>query len=272
MRSIRGFRTIHWILMVSLGFILNPSFQERPIFELIFPALAVAFLWQYTTMINDIHDIKIDKKAHPDRPLVTKTVSIEDYRRMAHISLVLAMFLSFISGPFVILLNLIAVLLAIAYSMPPLRIRDKWYGTAIMGAGSVTQIMAGYHSNFWIFDMSFFETSVPTEMYVKILFIAFMALSIAPNITAYRDYEGDRDAGVSTIYTILGKEHGKNLVSVLTLMLFILPELLFPSISMAILCLSLGVLAYISFKIYECIPCIFILYFTELLYFLIYLL
>ncbi len=263
-------RTLHWMMMVSLGFILRPSFYEENVINLIFPLIAVAFLWQYTTMINDIYDIGIDRKVHPDRPLVSGEIEARTYRNMAYFSLLFAMFFSFLSSFFVLLMSFLFFSLAIVYSVPPVRIRNKWYGSVIMGTASAIEVSAGYFSHFWVIDGHFFYFTQPNILMVDVLILVFFALSIAPNITAYMDYKGDIEAGVCSIYTVLGKERGKTVVSVMLFILFLLPSILFPTSFNIMLGLSLGLITYVMFSKYECAKCVFTMYFIELIYFIIY--
>ncbi len=266
--SIRAMRTVHWMFMVLLGFIIRPD--SPPIIDFIIPAAAVAFVWQYTTMINDIHDLEIDRKAHPERALVRGEISVEEYRKMAGISLLLALGISVFAGPYVLLMNILFFALAILYSKPPIRIRNRWWGTAVMGSASSVELAAGYLSHYWLSDMNFLYTPHIVWLFPALVIIVFFALSIAPNITAYEDYDGDVEAGVSTIYTVLGKERGKKAVAFMLLFLFILPAILFPSMMNYSLSVVLGILAFLSFYGYACSKCVFSLYFLELVYFMAY--
>jgi len=268
LRSIRAMRTMHWIFMVLLGFIIRPD--EPSVYDFLIPAIAVIFMWQYTTMINDIYDLDIDRKAHPDRALVRGEISVEEYRNMANLSLIAGMLVSLMAGPFVVIMNLLFFALAVLYSRPPVRIRNRWYGTAVMGSASSIELAAGYLSHYWLSDMDFFYTAPGTHLFWSMLVIVFLALSIAPNITAYKDYEGDVEAGAKTIYTILGKERGKNLVSASLFLLFLLPAALFPSFFNAGLSFVLGISAFISLHRYECTACVFFFYFVEMIYFIYY--
>ena len=257
---------MHWILMVFVGFILIPG---GSVMDFLFPAISVAFLWQYTTMINDIYDIDIDRKAHPERPLVTGEISTRDYRSMARISLIISFLFAFLSGMFVIAANTVALFLAMAYSIPPLRLRNRWYGSIIMGSGSALEVFAGYSSHYWPGDSAFFHLPVFTAVFWTVLAIVLFALSLAPNITAYKDYEGDVENGVETIYTLLGKKKGKMLMSAILPVFFLLPlGILYSNLNLAFSALF-GIMASFLFLKYESAKSVFLLYFIELLYFII---
>jgi len=51
--------------------------------------------------------------------------------------------------------------------------------------------------------------------------------SLSPFINAIYDFEGDKKAGVRNIYTVLGFEKGKKIVSYLIIILFLTPLLIF---------------------------------------------
>ena len=266
LRSIRAMRTMHWIFMVLLGFIIRPD--EPSVYDFLIPAIAVIFMWQYTTMINDIYDLDIDRKAHPDRPLVRGEISVSEYGVMANISLGIGLGISFLAGPYTLFMNMLFYVLAVLYSKPPFRIRNRWWGTAVMGSASAIEVAAGYLSHIWFTDLNILYAPEILWIFPVVLVIVFFALSVAPNITAYEDYEGDMEAGVSTIYTVLGKERGKKLISTSLFILFLLPLLLLHSPADTVVSFVLGILAVLSFQRFSCSRCVFTLYFLELLYFM----
>ena len=268
--SIRGFRTIHWIMMVAIGYIIRPDLNSSNLLDFLLPALSVAFLWHYTTILNDIYDIEIDKKAHPDRPLVKGEISIEEYHRLGLLSLMSAGILSALSGFLVFVGFLLYFFMAVIYSKPPLRIRNRAYGTIIMGLASGVEIFSGYFSHTWIWDMNIFYINSINGLLIPSILIAISALTVAPNITAYLDYESDVEAGANTIYTVLGKEKGKKMVSYMLVVLFLLPAVIFPTLMNIGIGAILGFSSYLFFYRFTCVKCVFVAYFSELIYFMLY--
>ena len=259
-------------MMAVIGCILRPDLMRLNALDVLLPAFSVAFLWQFTTMLNDIYDIEIDKIAHPERPLASGEVGLKKYWRWTYCVLFIGLVLSFVSGFIPLLLAIFYVFLSIIYSAPPIRIRNRWYGTSIIGIGSGVYFSMGYWTHFWLSDLEYFYIEHPTYTALSVLIIIIFALSLAPNITAYKDYDGDVRAGVKTIYTILGRERGKKVVALTSILLFLIPSFLFFSWLNLLLSLISGILAYISFMRYECYSCVFAAYFSVLIYYLIFIL
>lgn len=270
--TVRATRTVHAVMMTLVGCVLRPELVHLSALDLLLPLFSVAFLWQFTTMLNDIYDMDIDRIAHPERPLVSGEISLRRYRRWTYYMLIIGLFLSFICGFVPTILAILYIFLSIIYSEPPLRIRNRWYGTSIIGIGSGVYFSMGYWTHFWLFDLDYFYLIYPTYIAFSVLIIIVFALSLAPNITAYKDYEGDSKAGVITIYTILGRKKGKKVVALTSVLLFLIPSALFFSWINLLISLASGLAAYISFMKYECYKCIFIIYFSILIYYLIFIL
>ena len=269
---VRGTRTLHAVMMVIVGYILRPDLLNSAIANLILPIISVIFLWQFTTMLNDIYDVEIDRTAHPDRPLASGEMSVKRYFRWSLYALAVGLLFSLLGGFITTLLGLTYAFLAVIYSVPPVRIRNRWYGTAIIGLGSDIYFAMGYWTHSWILDGSYFSVESMNYIAASVGLIIIFSLSIAPNITAYRDYEGDVKAGVSTIYTILGKERGKTAVGLGTFVLFILPAFLFFTWWNIAISAILGIFASIFFMKYECYNCVFGAYFAVLLWYLFFIL
>ncbi len=269
---VRGTRTLHAIMMVIVGYILRQDLPHSGITNLILPTISVIFLWQFTTMLNDIYDVEIDRTAHPERPLAAGEVSFKKYFRWSLYALAVGLLFSFLGGFITTLLGLTYAFLAVIYSVPPVRIRNRWYGTVIIGLGSGIYFGMGYWTHFWILDSSYLSMEPMNYLAASVGLIIIFSLSIAPNITAYKDYEGDVRAGASTIYTVLGKERGKRAVGTGAFILFILPAFLFFTWWNLAISTMLGIFASVSFMKYECYNCVFGAYFAVLLWYLFFIL
>ena len=98
-KSVRGARTLHFILMGLIGLLVSGAWTVQNILLLAsLLSLSLFFVWLYTTMINDAFDIEIDRKAHPDRPLVRGEISFRRYRSIYTAILVLSLFFSLFLG------------------------------------------------------------------------------------------------------------------------------------------------------------------------------
>lgn len=281
LRSIKPFRTVHFVMVVILGviFVRNVASEEALSLTSInhmpfvfLPALCLVLLWQFTTHLNDLYDREIDQHVHPDRPLVS-----DEFDRRFHMEVLLSIalissLLSLTLGLLHLLLNFSAILLAVLYSVPPVRLRDRLYGHICVGLGSVIAFLFGVYSPVsWAEGIYLTSPTIernipffPDVLSVSLLIL--IVLSISPLINALSDYEGDKKAGVKNVYTVIGFERGKRIVSFLIPILFISPIMLFNSAFDILFMLSLGVIAAIVFYWYEDHRPVFGLYFLVLIY------
>ncbi len=267
-RSVRGGRMIHFILMGLLGLLFSERTEHGIILSSILLSISLSFVWLYTTMINDAFDIEIDSKAHPERPLVRGEITFAEYKKVYLSAALLSIIVSFLLGLIPLLCILAFILLAYIYSVPPARIRDRPYATVIVGTASALSFLAGYSGNFWMQSGAFFYLPPYSLVFVTVFLIILSALSISPLVNAYRDIEGDKAAGVRNLYTLLGEERGRTLVSVMIPLLFALPLLLFHSLTDIAISLSLGMFAAIIFFKYGSSNSVFASYLVILLYFI----
>ncbi|MBS3790840.1 MAG: UbiA prenyltransferase family protein [Candidatus Thermoplasmatota archaeon] len=278
--SIRVFRSLHFVAMTVIGFIvlsqLNYHIIEAtdpinlPFF--ILPPLCMVLTWQFTAMVNDIYDKEIDRKVHPERPLVTGEIDIKNYRNRAVVLAILSFLISLYFGIFLALLNLTYMIAALLYSIPPIRMKERVYGYICVGYASVVAFIFGVYSPvFWSLSIEqgrwFLVENVPffSEV-ISISLIIFVALSISPYINALSDYEGDKESGVKNLYTIYGREKGKKIVTVLIIFLFLSPISLFFSLFDLAVFLVLSFIAAYIYYIHEKHRPIFILYFITIFY------
>jgi 4-hydroxybenzoate polyprenyltransferase len=266
---LRPARMAHFALMSILGVVVFQRNIDISLAIFLSPVLS-AFLWQITTMINDLFDVEIDILAHPERPLVTGKISRKKYVNIILSLVLLSILLSVFLSLAVLLLSLLFIILAVLYSVPPLRMRNRVWGTVFVGLGSAISYFIGYFSYFWPLGGNFTHFNNPDIFGVEVGIFILIALSIAPNINSYEDFEGDKKAGVKNIYTVMGRENGRKTVSFLIFIIFILPPfLLFSYFNLAISVVS-GMCGALYFYKKEEAKGIFILYFLNLLYYIVY--
>ncbi len=279
--SIKPFRTLHFIMMVILGvlFVRNIAPDEALSlisvnhFPFIFiPALCGVCTWQFTTLLNDMYDMDIDVHVHPDRPLVSRDFDRRFYMDILISIGILSALLSLLIGLPLLILNLVAIFLAILYSVPPFRLRDRLYGHICVGLGSVIGFIFGVYSPLrWThgiyLDASTSSRVIPffPEVF-SVAVLVVVVLSISPLINALSDYEGDKKSGVRNVYTVLGFEKGKKIVSFLLIFLFISPLILFNSTLDIIFLFSTGLVSSFMFYRLEDHRPVFGMYFLVLIY------
>ncbi|MFO8109110.1 MAG: UbiA family prenyltransferase [Thermoplasmata archaeon] len=283
-KTVKPFRTLHFVAMVLLGVVFLRTAAPDEALSLtsinhipfaVLPALSLTLVWHFTTLFNDRYDMDIDVHVHPGRPLIRDKLGFHLYDETMLTSLFLSFILSLLLGFHVFILNICAVLLAVLYSVPPVRLRDRLFGHVCVGFGSVIAFLSGVYSpSHWYHGISIYsdilERNIPffPEIFQLSLLI-FIVLSISPLINALSDYEGDLKAGVKNVYTVLGLQKGKKLVSVLIVFLFMSPTMWFNSPWDILLMLSTGIISAFIFNKKEDHRPVFALYFLVLLYVLI---
>lgn len=282
-RTIKPFRTLHFIMMIFVGAIyldwIAPEVSLKIIAinhipYLITAALCAVMVWQFTTMLNDFYDTKIDSLVHPDRPLVSGSMPVTTYFDLLLLICFLSILLSLTLGSLIMLLNLIALSLAIIYSAPPIRLRDRLYGHICVGLGSLVGFYFGVYSPVYWRHGIYFTSRIdyrnipyyPDVFFASLLIVT--VLSISPLINALSDYEGDKNSGVKNVYTVLGLERGKKLVSVLIILLFISPLGLFAHMQDMVFLLTTGLISSVIFYKLEDHRPVFGMYFLVLIYLL----
>ncbi len=280
-KNLKLFRTVHFVVMVIIGIVvvreIAPanaldvfSIQYFPYIFL--PALCMALTWQFTAMINDYYDIDIDKLVHPDRPLITGEISSDRFLQIAVTAGCTSAFLSLLIGILPFLLNLTFVIAALLYSIPPIRLKNRIFGYVCVGWASVVAFLTGIYSPVsWRNELYWFSTTTPRNIpffpdIAVISLILFSVLSISPYINAIADYEGDKEGGVKSIYTIYGLEKGKKIVSILVMFLFLAPLLLFHSTIDILIFLTASIASVLIFYYLENYQAIFGIYFLILIY------
>ncbi len=281
-RNLKPFRSIHFIMLVLIGIIvvrkISPDYALDPLALNHFPFVLLAvfcsafFIWQFTSLLNDLYDVSIDKLAHPDRPLVQEHKHEKIYLELCIVIAIVSSWFTILLGPFIFLLNSMAIFAAVIYSVPPIRLRNRPYGHICIGLGSVIALLVGVYSpTGWTDGIAsnapYHPRAIPFYSDVlQLSFLLFVVLSISPLINAISDYEGDLRSGVKNVYTVYGLEKGKKIVSVLIIFLFLSPLLMFHSLQDIVVLVPPAIVSSILFYKGEKWKALFGLYFLILIY------
>lgn len=279
--NIKPFRTLHFVVLVVIGVLvvqkIKPKYALEPLSSVHFPyvffaALCSVLVWQFTAILNDIHDIEIDSLSHPDRPLIKESIDRKIYTDICMILPIASSLISLLLGFQILLLNLITIFLAVIYSVPPIRLRDRYYGHICVGLGSLIAFIFGVYSPvYWRMGVS-----INSEKYLRVIpfypdvlkisVIILVVLSISPLINAIEDYQGDKKQGVKNLYTVFGYHTGKRMVTVLILLMFFSPLLIIhETIDFGVLVPVSVVASYVFFKYTE-YRLIFGMYFVVIIF------
>jgi len=234
---------------------------------------SIIFVWQYSVMINHVYDIEIDNIDNKNRLIPKKLLSKIQVREIAVVYAIVAIGLSVLLGVWSFLLVVFGIFLGTIYSVGPIRLRDTAFSTLIIGAGSMIAFFIGYVTPGYIQVMHGENAGKIIYTYPEItmqaLFIGliiFICLSIGPLAKDYKDYKGDKKAGVKNLFTAYGVKKGVMIVSILLPITFFSLLLLFNSLVDIIILVPIGILTGILFYRFKKTELIFALYFPVIIY------
>jgi homogentisate phytyltransferase/homogentisate geranylgeranyltransferase len=233
----------------------------------------IIFVWQYTVMINHVYDEKIDAEDNKERLIPKKLLSKKQVKNIAIIYAIIALVLSFSLGVWSFVLVIIGLILGTIYSVKPIRLRDTAFSTMVIGGGSIIAFFIGYVTPAYIQVMHgpsageiVYTYPTFTLQALIIGLIIFVALSIGSLAKDYKDFKGDKKAGVKNLFTIYGVEKGIKIVSILLPVTFFILILLFNSLVDIVIFIPLGLIAGFLFYRYKKTEYIFVLYFPVIIY------
>jgi 4-hydroxybenzoate polyprenyltransferase len=208
-----------------------------------------------------------------DRVLPLKMLTLAQVKKIALIYAIVSLGLGFLMGLWSLLLVAIGLFFGTIYSMPPIRIRDGVFSTTIIGIGSSIAFFLGFYTPSYAKVMYGKFAGEIMRVYpdlstdsIIIGVLIFVALTIGPLIKDYKDYEGDKKAGVKNLFTIYGLEKGVKITTFLLPIPFLCLILLFHNIIDILLLVPAGILAAVVFNKMRDTRLVFAIYFPIIIY------
>ncbi len=251
-KHIKPLRTIHFALMNIIGLLIAGQIDFLWIIDypyIITSILAVVLIWQFTSLINDIYDKRIDQISNKQRPLVNGLMNESQYLNIALIFLIIALGFGAFLGTIPLILTAVGLALGAMYSVPPVRLKNHILSSCIIGAGSSIAFLIGFYSP----DFGD-NVGILTLKTLLIAIVIFFSLSMAPLTTDLKDYYGDKKMNVKTLFTVYGREKGKKITSVFLFLTFLIPLVLYHKIIDIALFVGLASFAVIAFYKKEYFP------------------
>lgn len=220
LKNISVLRTAHYLLAAMFGLMLgtltiNSIVQASLVLRIVPLLFSVFFAFQCCVYINDYFDIKSDSVSNKKKPLVKGVLDPRESLILAVISAVLSLLLAFSLGYYVLLSILIAMVLGIMYSAPPLALR-RWPLLSTFTLALCT-LFAGTAGFALIVNEQLFEL-----MNQQIVLLTIVGITLGANFKDIRDVKGDKKAGYYTIPVLLGEKKGRRVISVLVALSFLL--------------------------------------------------
>ncbi len=218
--NLRPVRALIFISAVFVGAMASSSMEGFESYLKVFSAFAsVFFAWEFSVVINDICDQEIDKITNKTRPLPLGILSVKEYAWIAAVYAFFALSFAFIVNAPVFLIAIVWVILGIAYSVHPFRLRKNILGNILIGVALASSFTAG-----------FLSLGDPADLFGRTnltFFIVLLVFGAAITLTKdLKDIRGDTAQEVKNIYLVYGRKKGKKIVIVLLFVSLVFPAAL----------------------------------------------
>jgi 4-hydroxybenzoate polyprenyltransferase len=204
----RPLRLCHFQLMFLAGFLLslsqtNFNFQYTIFFNFIFVSVSILFAWLFSVMSNNIIDLEIDKINAKNRPLIRKTISLQDYKKIMFFSLMLSLAYSMVVGFKSFFLVLVFIGNYFLYSSPPLRLKKYFIvSKLIVALNSLILFLLGF---------SLIGTNLKSVPFIIYPFF-LIGYTAVLHVIDVKDYTGDKKYNIQTLPVKVGLDDAKFLI------------------------------------------------------------
>ncbi|MES3005034.1 MAG: UbiA family prenyltransferase [Patescibacteria group bacterium] len=176
-------------------------------------------LWMNAVHTNDIADVEIDKISNTNRPLIEKTLTVEEMREVGRLWLIIGLLGAWAAGFYPFFMSLVYIAASYIYSVPPLRLRRfPIISSFLIGVACLATILAGY---FFISPLKQIS-AFPSLLALGIVLMVTMAI----NFKDIKDVAGDRANGIMTIPTLFGERGIKIVAYCFALSILLVPVFL----------------------------------------------
>lgn len=202
-------------------------------FYLLASVFAVLAAYQSSCVLNDFFDQTCDRICNPTRPLVANTLSVAQYRNYGIISFCISLLFACFGGYQFFYLLLGCHALSWLYSVPPFRLKRFFpINIFIIAAVSWFLLLGGY---------SIIANGQAVERFPGSLLVwSLVFLPLVISIKDLGDEVGDREDGVVTLVTLVGKRRAARLLSIALFVIYLVTPFLFNLAPFWPLCLIAG--------------------------------
>ncbi len=173
------------------GTIISGFFEPLIAF---FGMLMIVSTYSSQAIFNNLRDLEGDRVNAPERPLARGAISQETAWLLMGFLVILGFVFAYLASPFLILVNLAYILLGIFYSGFT---KSKWYlsYSTLTTSHLVVPLLSGY--------LIFGHLDLKILMIVVFIYLTEI---FAFSLKDYKDVEGDRKMGMSTLPIIFSPE------------------------------------------------------------------
>jgi chlorophyll synthase len=167
--------------------------------------LAGPLLCATSQVVNDWYDREVDAINEPNRPIPSGRIPGDWGYKLAIAWSLMSLLLALVLGPWVFAATVIGLLLAWAYSAPPLRLKQNgWYGNAAVGFS--------YESLAWITGAAVMLGGAMPDWRILVLAVLYgLGAHGIMTLNDFKAVEGDRKMGVKSLPVQLGVDNAARL-------------------------------------------------------------
>ena len=169
--------------------------------------LAGPMLCGMSQAVNDWYDRHVDAINEPNRPIPSGRIPGSWGFYIAVAWSVLSMMLAATLGPWVFVAAALGLVMAWAYSMPPVRLKQNgWFGNAACGLA--------YESLPWFTGAAVMSASIPDWRIIVVALLYGIGAHGIMTLNDFKAIDGDKKMGVNSLPVLLGAENAARLACV----------------------------------------------------------
>jgi len=238
-KLLRPFRLIHYAGFAAGGVVMGAKIggTALDIYQFFYVSFAVLIAFQGAVFLNDIFDAEIDILAGKQTPFSKGIISIKHSYILAFGLTFLALGLLLRCGLTSFLIAILAYLLSLSYTVPPVRAKRFFpLNVFLLALTGLCIMLMGFAAQTSVFNFP-----------IRMLVLVLLTLTATFGTKDMADIKGDRERGITTLFTLLGLQKGKKVNAILVLAAYLstplilaYPKLYFAAIPAAVL--SAGVI------------------------------
>ncbi len=191
------------LYLITLG-VTSTKFSGLHISQILATWIACISGNIYIVGLNQLEDIDIDKINKPDLPLASGEFTSKQGQLIVIIAGIVALALAWLTGPFLMGMVTISLVIGTAYSLPPIRLKQfpLWAALCIFSVrGTIVNLGLFLHFS-WVLQRS---QDIPGAVWALTGFILIFTFAIAI-FKDIPDMEGDRVYNITTFTLQLGQQ------------------------------------------------------------------
>jgi len=245
------------------GSVYVTNILERPYWVnvgfVILSLVSAMLAWLVSTMWNDLSDQAGDLPGKSGRALASGLVGRGELAQMSVVLLAMSLMVAALLSWWHVAILMVIFSLSYVYSFPPVRFKERILSPLLLGMGTFLAFLYGHLTPLSAVrlyqgdpELVYPDSWVPvmpslTMQAVLLGMYMFIGLVVGSMVTDIDGYEEDKRGRVQTVYTQLGLERGKKVVSALILLTSLTPLALFQQLTDVIVFPLLGAVASYTF-------------------------